>query len=109
MARAHSDVEERVAVGSFLRECYRVRLGRARGVLEAGIHGRHRPGDLYHSWSDIKRARPATLWTSVTGAVGSTLGSADGDTSRDTSADNFFKFETNVETHFDRDTNRVIC
>ena len=109
MARAHSDVEERVAVGPFLRECHRVRLGRARRALDTGIHGRHRPRDLYHGWSDIKRARPAPLRASVTGAISSTLGGADGDTRRDTSADNFFKFETNVETHFNRDTNRIIC
>lgn len=109
MARAHSDVDVRVAVGPCLRECYRVRLDRARRALDAGISGRHRPRDLYHSWSDIKRAIPAPLRASVTGAISSTLGSAEGDTARETSADNFTKIETNVEAHVNGDTNRIRC
>ena len=109
LARAHLDIDVRVAVGPCLRECYRVRLDRARSALDAGVSGRHRPRDLYHSWSDIKRAIPAPLRASVTGAISSTRGSADGDTARETSADNFTKIETNVETHVNGDTNRIRC
>lgn len=109
LTRAHSDVEVRVAVGPCLRECYCVRLDWACSALDAGIPGRHRPRDLYHSWSDIKRAIPAPLRASVTGAISSTLGSGDGDTARETSADNFIKIETNVDTHVNGDTNGIRC
>lgn len=108
-ARTHLDIDERVAVGPCLRECYRVRLDRARSAFDAGISRRHRPGDFYHSWSDIKRAIPAPLRASVTGAINSTLGSGGGDTARETSADNFTEIETNVDTHVNSDTNRIRC
>ena len=109
MARAHFDVDERVAIGPCLRECYRVRLDRARRALKAGISGRHRPRDLYHSWSDIKRAIPAAFGASVSGAISSTFDSSEGDTARETSADNVTKIETNVEAHANGDTNRIRC
>ena len=107
MARAHSHIDERIVVGPRLRECYGVRLDWACRALEAGISGRHRPRDLDHGWSDIKRAIPASLRASVTGAISSTLSSAEGDTARETSADNFTKIETNVEAHVDGHTNRI--
>ena len=109
LARAYLDIDVSVAVGPYLRECYRVRLDRARRALDAGIYGRHRPRDLYHSWSDIKRAIPAPIRASATGAISIARDSGDGDTARETSVDNFTKIETNVETHVNGDTNSIRC
>ena len=105
LARAHLDVEVRVAVGPRLREGDRVRLDRARGARHAGIPGRHRPRDLDHRWGNIERAKPGPLRASVASAISGTRGGADGDTARETSADDFTKIETNVETHVNGDTN----
>ena len=107
MARAHPDINVRVTVRPDLGEIHSVRLSRASRGLETGIPWRYRPRDLSHGWSDIKRAIPFSLWTSITGAIRCTVSGAFGDIGRHTSRNDAFETETKVQAYVNGDSDSI--